>query len=509
MSIDTAAILAEKYKSNPNQLRAAVLGQSTDINPYAALRALQLQKVAERYEMMQAALAGQQVQNQPSMVEQALAPTQPPQMPQQGMPQQGMPQIPQMPQMPQQGGGLPQMQQPQEASQGLAGMPSPEGEYAGGGIVAFAGDDKSLVESDDPYGEDLTAAFASNQITVDDLMPSPGDPRTHAELTRMIGPSIRNIRSQEYTPYTAADRKAAMIAARRDLQEGAGEDPSTGYAQQLDQYDTERKQNLGKASGYGLLAAAGDILEPGGLVRGVGKAAKTYGGAMQQAQAADKAEQRALMSMKYNLASAQRSERLGLTRDAMSLAQQAQKNHYDAQMFKQKRLIAEGRLVTDALKATRPTGGAGGAGKPPKGMDAFVAAEEAYALNPTPGNFAKVEAFRKAYGYRFVPGPENVRLKEEAIETTQGNKIAEGLADWEYTREASMYKKGTKEYKQARADKEAELRAIYSGGNKKSSETEKSGKVATQADIATTAAKSGKTIAEVEAALKKQGYTIK
>lgn len=186
MSIDTAAILAEQYKNNPNQLRAAVLGQGTDINPYAALRALQLQKVSERYEMMQAALAGQQAQNQPSMVEQALTPTQ----------------MPQMPQMPQQGGGLPQMQQPQEASQGLAGMPAPEGEYAGGGIVAFAGEDGSLVE-----GDDETAALSANQIYADDLMPSPGDPRTHAELTRMIGPSIRNIRSQEYTPYTAADRK--------------------------------------------------------------------------------------------------------------------------------------------------------------------------------------------------------------------------------------------------------------------------------------------------------------
>jgi hypothetical protein len=322
----------------------------------------------------------------------------------------------------------------------------------------------------------------------------------------MIGPSIRNIRSQEYTPYTAADRKAAMIAARQDLQEGAGVDPTTAYAQQLDQFDVERKKGMDQASGFGLLAAAGDMLQPGGggLVAGIGRAAKTYGGAMQQAVAADKAEKRSLMAMKFNLADAQRKERMGLTRDAVSLAQQAQKNHYDAQMFKQKRLVAEGRMVTDALRATKPTGGAGGAGKPPKGMDAFVAAEEAYALNPTPGNLAKVESFRKAYGYRFVPGPESVRLKEEAAEATQQDKINERLADWEYTREGSMYKRGTKEYKEARAAKEAELR-----GNKKSPETEKSGKVATQADIATTAAKSGKTIAEVEAALKKQGYTIK
>ena len=499
MSIDTAAILAEQYKNNPNQLRAAVLGQGTDINPYAALRALQLQKVAERYEMMQAALAGQQAQNQPSMVEQALAPTQMPQMPQ-GMPQ-GMPQ--QQPQMPQQG-GLPQMQQPQQASQGLAGMPAPEGEYAGGGIVAFAGEDGSLVE-----GDDETAALGANQMYIDDLMPSPGDPRTHAELTRMIGPSIRNIRSQEYTPYTAADRKAAIRASREDLKEGAGEDPSIAYGKKLDEFDAQRQKSLDQASGYGLLAAAGDVLEPGGLTRGIGKAAKTYAGAMQQAQAASKAEERALMNMKFQLADSQRKERMGLTRDAMSMAQQAQKSHYDAQMFKQRRLIAEGRLVTDALRATKPTGGAGGAGKPPKGMDAFVAAEEAYALNPTPGNLAKVQAFRDAYGYRFVPGPEQVRLKEEATDTTQGTKINEQMAEWEFTREGSQYKKGTPEYKAARKAKEDELRANYRDGNKNSSETKKSGKVATQADIDATVAKSGRTEAEVRAALKSQGYTIK
>ena len=505
MSIDTAAILAEQYKTNPNQLRAAVLGQATDINPYAALRALQLQKVAERYEMMQAALAGQQAQNQPSMVEQALAPTQPPQMPQQGMPQ-GMPQQG-MPQMPQQSGGLPQMQQPQEASQGLAGMPAPEGEYAGGGIVAFA----EGGESDDPYGEDLTAAFANNQIAVEDLMASPGDPRTHAELTRMIGPTIRNIRNQEYTPYTAEDRKAAIASSRAALQEGAGDDPTVAYSQQLDQFDTDRKKGMDQASGFGLLAAAGDMLQPGGggLVAGIGRAAKTYGGAMQQAVAADKAEKRSLMNMKFQLADAQRKERMGLTRDAMSMAQQAQKSHYDAQMFKQRRLVAEGRLVTDALKATKPTGGAGGAGKPPKGMDAFVAAEEAYALNPTPGNLAKVQAFRDAYGYRFVPGPEQSRLKEKDIETKQGKDINEAMAEWEFTREGSKYKKGTKEYKEARAAKEAELRGNYPEGNKNSSETKKSGKVATQADIDATVAKSGRTESEVRAALKSQGYTIK
>jgi hypothetical protein len=264
-----------------------------------------------------------------------------------------------------------------------------------------------------------------------------------------------------------------------------------------------------------LLAAAGDLAQPGGggLMAGIGRAAKTYGGAMQQAVAADKAEQRALMQMKFQIADAQRKERMGLTRDAMSMAAQAQKSHETAQKAKQARLIAEANLVTNAMKATKPTGGAGGAGKPPKGMDAFVAAEEAYALNPTAANLAKVEAFRKAYGYRFVPGPENIRLKEEAIDTERGKAIAKEMDTWETSRDAAEYKKGSPEYKAAREKKELEAGATYdrlaSKRNKKSSETENGGKVVTQADIDATVAKSGKTEAQVRAALKQQGYTIK
>jgi len=484
MSIDTAAILAEQYKTNPNQLRAAVLGQSTDINPYAALRALQLQKVAERYEMMQAALAGQQVQNQPSMVEQALAPTQPPQMPQQGMPQgmpqQGMPQqgMPQMPQMPQQGGGLPQMQQPQEASQGLAGMPAPEGEYASGGIVAFAGEDGSLVE-----GDDETAALGANQIAVEDLMTSPGDPRAYKQFSGLLGPALQNIATQQYVPISEEAYNKAISKRRTALEQGAGEDPSIGYTQQLDQYDTERQQNLGKASGYGLLAAAGDILEPGGLVRGIGKAAKTYGGAMQQAQAADKAEQRALMSMKYNLASAQRSERMGLTRDSLAAAEQARKDHHDAQMFKIKKSEALGKFVLGGARVTKPTGGAGGAGAAPKDFNNRLAMAQYNEMRADPQYKGVPDAQLMALAYRQaadisgkIPGKAGEDLKREAITTERGKKISEGMKSWRNGREAKNLPKESKEYREAEARERERLAADFEG-NKNSPETKNSGKV--------------------------------
>ena len=487
MSIDTAAILAEQYKSNPNQLRAAVLGQGSDINPYAALRALQLQKVAERYDMMQAALAGQQAQNQPSMVEQALMPTQPPQMPQQGMPQQGMPQQG-MPQMPQQGGGLPQMQQPQQASQGLAGMPAPEGEYAGGGIVAFAGDEGSLVEGD-PYGEDLTAAFANNQIApgqidVEDLAPSAGNPRAYADFVKMLGPAMQNVQNQKYVPYTEADRKAAIVSSRKALEEGIGVDPTVAYSQQLDQMDTERKKGLDQASGYGLLAAAGDMLQPGGggLAAGIGRAAKTYGGAMQQAVAADKAEQRALMNMKFQLADAQRKERMGLNREAMAMAQQAQKSHEAAQMFGLKKSQALGNMAIAGARATKPTGGAGGA-KEPKDFSNQTALTLFQDMRADPQYKGIPDSRLKALAYKEaanitgkIPGAEAGDIKREAADTARGNEINKELAKKQYSPDGL---KAAKEGRLAQYldEQRAELEKSYPNRNKKSSETKNSDKV--------------------------------
>ena len=393
-------------------------------------------------------------------------------------------------------------------------MPAPEGEYAGGGIVAFAGDDGSLVE-----GEDEAAAFANNQIAIEDLMPSPGDPRTHADLVRMLGPSIRNIRNQEYTPYTTADRQEAVTAARKTLQEGAGDDPTTAYAQQLDQFDTERKKGMDQASGFGLLAAAGDMLQPGGggVVAGIGRAAKTYGGAMQQAVAADKAEKRSLMNMKFQLADAQRKERMGLTRDALSLAQQAQKSHYDAQVFKQKRLIAEGKLVSEGVRATRPTGmGGAGGNKPPKGIDAMAAAAYEYKRNPTPENKMRLESYQDAFDAAGrIPGSRAGDLRELPSETSQGKDINEAMQKWELLNpDAIIAKKNDpKKFEALKKAKRTELEGSYPSrskdGNKKASETEKGGKVATQADIDATVAKSGRSEAEVRAALKAQGYTIK
>jgi hypothetical protein len=355
MSIDTAAILAARYHKNPAPLKAAVLGQGdANINPYAALRALQLQKEAERYEMAQAAMRGQQMQNQPSMVEQALTPTQP-QMPPQMQQPQGLPGM-QQAQQPQPQ-GLPAMQQaqPQQPSPGLEGMPMPEGEYAGGGIVAFAGDpeDGSYVDE----GEQLSMAdLAELQDSNENRQPSPGDPVTHDSISQQLPGLLKNIQNAEYKAFTPEQYKDAFTKRRALLEEGAEPSPYGALKEQIAGLEAGREKELGQARGMAMLAAAGDIMQPGGLMRGLGAAGKTFAGMYGQAMQADKAEKRALMSMQFNLADAQRKEKMGLNREAIAAADQARQDNNAAQRFGLEKNKAMATVASNMARATKPTG---------------------------------------------------------------------------------------------------------------------------------------------------------
>jgi hypothetical protein len=118
--IDQASVFADRFRNNRQALQAAVLGQNSGVDPYTALRALQLLKESDSMQMAQ---QGQQPTEAPSLLQEAMQQPQP-----QGMMPAGQP-VPgqQMPQAPQQSGGL-------EA------MPVPDQMFsaAGGGVVAFA-----------------------------------------------------------------------------------------------------------------------------------------------------------------------------------------------------------------------------------------------------------------------------------------------------------------------------------------------------------------------------------
>lgn len=526
MSIDTAAILAAKYKNDPAPLKAAVLGQGdASINPYAALRALQLQQEAQRFQMAQAAMQGQQYQNQPSMVEQAVMP--------------GMQQQPQQPQA-----AMPPQPQPQEpAPEGLAGMPVPEQNFAPGGIVAFAGgpEDGSLVEDD----------YASMFGGLEDMQPSAGSPANYEQFASMLPGLMRNVQEQEFKPMSEEDFAKTLASRRTLLEQGAGPSPFVGFQAKLDELEQGRAKTLKEASGLALLAGIEDVLKPGGLARGLGGAAGKFSSIYGQALAADKAEQRALMSMKMNLATAKRSEDLGLNREALAAANQARQDYNFAQKFKIDKTKALANLAISGARATKPTGGAD---KGPKNFDAlaqsyYEADLEANAKLPEGKRLSDKAVRAKSYqraasDWAKIPAGEAIGVKREDITATR-----ERTASQERKAEVEQTQKDAKElqdamekfdksganrrlqiqdpkaYAEKRAAYEADLRKKFPlapggasapptptpapAGNKKSSSAPTGDKVVTRADIKATAKASGRTEAEVEAAAKAKGYTIK
>lgn len=274
MNLDPSSALAEKYKGNRQVLEAAVLGRGADasIDPYSALRALQKLNVADKYEQMQKAMAGQP--NQPSVAQQTLAKAA----------QTREPGDAPMPPIGPQG-----LQAP--APQGLGAMPVPEDTFnmAGGGIVAFAA------------GDEVTTG--SRSTTRDYTLQTDVDP---------------------------AERDAAMANYMKFS------DPEGYYGAAREQLETLREMGPGdleQAKGLAALQAAAALSQGSDFVRGLGAAGaafgESYGGAV---EAANK-EKRALAQMDLELKNQERQEKLGNFKDAEASAERARLRENEAIKF--------------------------------------------------------------------------------------------------------------------------------------------------------------------------------
>jgi hypothetical protein len=357
--IDMASVYAERFKSNPNALRAAVMGQSPDpkLDPYTALNALRLVKESS---MMAMASQAQQPTSAPSILAQNLAPPAPPQglagMMPMGAPAGQMPQRAPMPQ--------PVMQ---AASGGLASLPTTDEDYCGGGIVAF--DDGGLtLPPGTPYDEDETGTY------VDDLTGDGGTDDQRALASRNVQESRAALMGMQDEGLSQEDfnriRQDSLDFAKRN----AGPDIYEPANKRLREREEARSKNTSQGQGLALLAAAGAILEGNTLARGASKAFPVFAQQMGEVQRADIAEQRSIESMQFSLADAQRKERMGDIRGAQAAAETARKEKADANRFKLNKAQALAKLDADVYKAAN-RGNKGAGDKAPK------LAEQLYADN--------------------------------------------------------------------------------------------------------------------------------
>ena len=291
--IDTASILADRYKDNRGQLTAALMGQPVpdqQLDAYSALRAMQLLKESDRMAMAQQARGPSG--EQPSLAEAAVTPDQ-----SAGL--AGMAGQPVMAQAQQPQQAPPVMQ---GASGGLASMPTSDDDYHEGGMVAFA---------------------------------TGGRPSS----TDYMKQAMENIPQ----PTSLAEREAGMTKQRDYVNTLYAPDRMAPFLEDIAKERRELSGNKDKNLGYSLLAAAkavGDKPSTGkglaSIVPGLAAAGAAFGSEMQKFEKEERDANRALRQSEMTLTAAQQARDDGKTDKAIALF-----NKYDDQNREAQKMLSE------------------------------------------------------------------------------------------------------------------------------------------------------------------------
>ena len=398
MSIDMASVYAERFKSNPDMLRAAVMGQSPDpkLDPYTALNALRLVKESQ---MAQMAGQAQQPTSAPSIVAQNMAPPTPPQGLAAMMPM-GAP-----------AGQMPQRQAPapqapvMQASGGLAGMYTPEEDYADGGIVAFARgggaqlgsdvadeNDYQQETSDEGYTDSQGRSIDAAGNLIDDGT-DVGTGNATDRFNSLLAQQISKMQGKGARKTSPEDQKALFEEFLARETKLAGPDI---YGPELANMLKEdagraRARQVGEANAY--FTAAGKVLKGRRLSEGASEALPAFGSEMNKVEQADQAAKAANARMQFALKDAQRKERTGNIRAATAAMENYRKFQQDENKAEFDRDNAIANLAAKGVAGNRARTGAGSGG--PKVAEQLAAAEIAFEQNPTAQNKALVSALRR------------------------------------------------------------------------------------------------------------------
>lgn len=433
--IDQASVFAERFRSNPQILQATVLGQGNvpGLDPYTALNALKLIKESN---MMAMAGRAQQPTSSPSIVAEALAPAPSPQ----GLGAMVPNTMGQMPPGAPQGlaAMAPQQRAPQQApvmqrSGGLAGMPTPEENYAEGGIVAFqdrgyvnpnltANMPTPAVSANPSYSEGEGESEQDDYLAMlDELEGGEGSPAGLAAANKLTLATARRIASRDLRDLTPEEAKTMYATKYKEITDAAGPSPYAGMRADIAEQGKERAASLEFAKGEALLQAAADVLEGNNAIRGIAKGGARFAKVYGEAQRADKAAKRSMAQMEFHINDAERKERMGNSRAATTAVENARKDRKDMNKAELDRDIALGRLASEMGKINKPPRAAGAGGsKEQKLNEQYAAAEIAYEMNPTEENKKRVDALRRSVDRvkTTESGPGKLGVQESQIFVT-------------------------------------------------------------------------------------------
>jgi hypothetical protein len=166
-----------------------------------------------------------------------------------------------------------------------------------------------------------------------------------------------------YTPQEEEALDARSMARAKKL---IGPSPISGIKTELEDLKAESKKALQQGRGLAALAAMEGMLEPGGAIRGAGKAAQNFVAAYAPAVSADQDVRKSTTLMNINLANAQRAESMGLGKEAMAYTNQAIAARREAGKAERELLQKKAELDLRGATAFRPPSRGSGAGSGPK-----------------------------------------------------------------------------------------------------------------------------------------------
>jgi len=229
---------------------------------------------------------------------------------------------------------------------------------AGGGIVAFAGNDDSDVDLQKILDQNKEDNEDDNDTDTDGAGGNYANQFSQEILNQ--SKALNNLGAND-KPMTAAERIAQLGIYNKALRDQAGTD--TGYndfSKKLADIESSSQDRLNEGKGLAALQAIPAMLQGGNALRGLGAAGGAFAGVYGQYVNAANKEKLSLAQMQYSLADAKRKENLGLTKDAVALMENARKSEMDAKKFAvdkvnaQSRLLGKGAMLNRPVKAATP-----------------------------------------------------------------------------------------------------------------------------------------------------------
>lgn len=286
---------------------------------------------------------------------------------------------------------------------------------AGGGILAFAkGGDSDSEGGDDSDTPDISSMFATRVA----------DPKLQAQLgARQLGLIDYLTKTRTYRAPSKEDRLKYMADYSAEMRNAMGESPYGDMRSYIQQQLGGLGAEAEEARKLAALEAIPEVLQPGGTIRGIGAAVASLGRSGAKIAQNQKIAKQQLAQMQFNIADAERKERMGLHRDARASFDAAEANAIAANKADVAAKSAAASAIAKTMAANKVSG-AGGAGAAGKeyviGPAEFLAQIKQEHPDWTPEK-QKAEARRQFMSLR-TPGMPGAELRVESAEQIDFNK---------------------------------------------------------------------------------------